>query len=202
MPPLARWNELVDPLGDELRPDPDPWRWVSRRTGRAPRPRSWPRGSAPTSRYLRVIEYRPGIDWVPGRARDLNETWKPVGWASTVGGGPAKQLKDPLAENGLVLPSGEPERGQIASPTVQDAAAYTAVLLNRVRVGTLRHAGQDSLTKAWKVARTKPVGDSFVLDRKAGNIVTLNAARQALYALETRKHLAVDDDYDVADSFG
>ncbi|SCL43177.1 Phage terminase-like protein, large subunit, contains N-terminal HTH domain [Micromonospora pallida] len=204
MPPLARWNELVDPLGDELRPDPDrplamgieaDWQGTQAAIVAA-----WI--GADERRYLRVIEYRPGIDWVPGRARDLNETWKPVGWGVDVGGGPAKQLKDPLAENGLVLPSGEPERGQIASPTVQDAAAYTAVLLNRVRVGTLRHAGQDSLTKAWKVARTKPVGDSFVLDRKAGNIVTLNAARQALYALETRKHLAVDDDYDVADSFG
>lgn len=211
VPPLAKWNDLID-----IRQAPGQvvafgiecdWQGTQAAIVAA-----WPGDGAgaavdskgeklpPAAFHLRVIEYKPGIDWLPGRARDLDERWKPVGWGVDVGGGPTKQLEQPLKEVGLVLPSGDPERGQIASPKVSDTAAYTAVLLNGVRAGTLRQEGQAALTDAYKVARTKPSGDSYLLDRKtSGNIVTLNAAVKAIYALESRKHLA-GSDYDPLDN--
>ncbi|MFI2650195.1 hypothetical protein [Micromonospora fulviviridis] len=202
VPPLARWNDLID-----IRQAPGrlvafgiecDWQGTQAAIVAA-----WPGEGAsgevtdageklpPAAFHLRVIEYKAGIDWVPDRCADLDERWEPVGWGVDLGGGPTKQLEKPLEEAGIVLPSGEPTRGQVASPKVSDTAAYTAVLLNGVRAGTVRHEGQAALTEAYKVARTKPSGDSYLLDRKAsGNIVTLNAAIRALYALESRKHLA------------
>ncbi|WP_320067877.1 terminase large subunit domain-containing protein [Micromonospora sp. RTGN7] len=200
VPPLAKWNSLIDirqAPGDVVAFGVEcDWRGTQAAIVAA-----WP-GEGDVTHHLRVIEYKAGIDWVPDRARALDDRWKPVGWGVDLGGGPTKQLEQPLKGVRLVLPEGDPERGQIASPQVRDTAAYTAVLLNGVRAGTLRHEGQEPLTDAYKVARTKPSGDSHLLDRKtSGNIVCVNAAIKALYALETRKHLA-DDDYDVAESFG
>lgn len=189
VPPVERWNDLID-----IRQAPGKvvafgvecdWQGTQAAIVAA-----WPAEDG-AAHHLRVIEYKPGIDWLPDRCAALDERWEPVGWGVDLGGGPTKQLEKPLEEAGIVLPSGEPQRGQVASPKVSDTAAYTAVLLNGVRAGTVRHEGQEALTEAYKVARTKPSGDSYLLDRKAsGNIVTLNAAIRALYALESRKHLA------------
>ncbi|NIL64906.1 hypothetical protein HCB39_28445 [Salinispora arenicola] len=149
-----------------------------------------------------MIEYKPGIDWLPGRAQALSHGGE-VAWGVDLAGGPTKQLKQPLADEGIRLPTGvQPRRGDVASPLVSDTAAYTGTLLAEVADATLRHEGQAALTDAYTVARTKPSGDVWLLDRKAsGNVVCLQAAIKALFALETRKHLA-DDDYDVSESFG
>ncbi|MBM7083612.1 hypothetical protein [Micromonospora humidisoli] len=199
VPPVERWNDLID-----IRQAPGDllafgiacdWQGTEAAIVAA-----WP-GEGPVKHHLRVIEYKPGVDWLPDRCAELDERWTPVAWGVDLGGGPTKQLKQPLLDVEIELPSGEPKRGDIASPLVSDSAAYTATLLGEVRAGTMRHEGQDALTDAYKVARTKPSGDVWLLDRKAsGNVICLQAAISALFALETRKHLA--DDYDVADSFG
>jgi hypothetical protein len=201
VPPLARWNELVDihqAPGDVVAFGVEcDWQGTQAAIVAA-----WP-GTGEVKYHLRVVEYGPGIDWVPGRARELDEKWKPVGWGVDVGGGPTKQLEQPLLDAGFTVSGSEPERGEIASPMVRDVAAYTGVLLAGVRDGTVRHEGQAALTEAYKVARTKSSGDSWLLDRKAsGNVVCLNAGIKALHALETRKHLAAEDDYDPLSNIG
>lgn len=201
VPPVARWNELID-----VRQTPGDvvafgvacdWQGTQ-----AAIVAVWP-GVGGVKHHLRVIEYKPGIDWLPGRAHDLSQRWAPVAWGVDLAGGPTKQLKQPLADEDIRLPTGvQPRRGDVASPLVSDTAAYTGTLLAEVRDATLRHEGQAALTDAYTVARTKPSGDVWLLDRKAsGNVVCLQAAIKALFALETRKHLA-DDDYDVSESFG
>lgn len=200
VPPVEQWNALID-----VRQAPGDvvafgvacdWQGTQAAIVAA-----WPGDGSPVKHHLRVIEFKPGIDWLAERCAQLAEKWKPVAWGVDLGGGPTKQLKQPLKDQDIELPSGDPERGDIASPLVSDSAAYTATLLGEVREKTLRHEGQDALTDAYKVARTKASGDVWLLDRKAsGNVICLQAAISALFALETRKHLA--DDYDVADSFG
>ncbi|MFG3418736.1 hypothetical protein [Micromonospora sp. NPDC048063] len=191
VPPVERWNDLID-----IRQAPGEvvafglacdWQGTQAAIVAA-----WP-GDGEVKHHLRVIEYKPGIDWLPGRCVQLAERWQPVAWGVDLGGGPTKQLQQPLKDEGIELPSGDPERGDIASPMVSDTAAYTGTLLGEVRDGTLRHEGQAALTDAYKVARTKPSGQVWLLDRQtSGNVICLQAAISALYALESRKHLAVE----------
>ena len=219
VPPVARWNELVD-----ARQAPGavgstgPCVLKNHRLGRGVVAfgiacdwqgnagaivAAWP-GEDPVKHHLRVIEYKPGIDWLPDRCQALDKKWKPVGWGVDLGGGPTRQLEQPLKEVGIKLPEspGDPRRGDVASPLVRDTAAYTATLLGEVRGGTLRHEAQEALTAAYKVARTKPSGDVWLLDRKtSGNVLCLQAAISALFALETRKHLA-EEDYDPLANIG
>lgn len=200
VPPVERWNELVDAdqrpgavIALGLETD-----WQATRAAVVA---AW--WGDDDHLHLRVIEYAPGIDWLPGRCQRLAQRCNPVGFGVDLGGGPSKQLEQPLKEVGLVPPAGDPARGQIASPSVRDCAAYTAVLLNGVREGTVRHQGQAALTEAYKVARTKPSGDMWLLDRKtSGDIICLNAAVKALFALETRKHLGEMSDYDPLANLG
>ncbi|MEV4705039.1 terminase large subunit domain-containing protein [Actinoplanes sp. NPDC049316] len=151
-------------------------------------------------RHLRVIEYRPGIDWMVARALQLQERWEPVGWGMDLVG-PLRALLTDFTEAGLKLPEGEPKRGQLAVPNVRDFAAACGMVATGIRDGWLWHEDQQSLKDAYKIARTRPLGDSWAFDRKSGDISTLTGGAVGLWTLETRKHL-IDEDYDVADSFG
>ena len=65
------------------------------------------------------------------------------------------------------------------------------------------HLDQAPLTAAVNGARTRRVGDAWVLDRtkSLADVAPLIAVTQARWALLS-KGPAVLDDYDVADSFG
>ncbi|SNY28998.1 terminase [Paractinoplanes atraurantiacus] len=142
-------------------------------------------------RHMKVIEYRPGIDWMVGRALELQERWNPVAWGLDVVG-PVRALLTALVDAGLKLPSGEPERGQLATPNAGDVAAAAGMVATGIRDGWLWHEDQKALNDAYKLARSRPLGDSWAFDRKVGDCSTLIAGAVGLWALETRKHLAVE----------
>jgi hypothetical protein len=79
----------------------------------------------------------------------------------------------------------------LAAPNVRDFAAACGFVAAGVRDGWLWHEDQESLNGAYKLARTRPLGDSWAFDRKAGDCSTLIAGTVGLWTLETRKQLAV-----------
>ena len=153
---------------------------------------AWP--GEDTTRHLKVIEYRPGIDWMVGRARELDERWHPVAWGLDVVG-PVRALLTALTDKvadgggGFTLPEGEPKHGQLACPSVRDVAAASGMVATGIRDGWLWHEDQKALNDAYKIARTRPLGDSWAFDRKVGDCSTVIAGSVGLWSLETRKHL-------------
>lgn len=160
---------------------------------------AWP-GEGRT-RHWRVIEYRPGIDWIAGRAAELDERWDPVAWGLDIVG-PGRVLLPDLKEAGLVEPSGEPVRGQLYCPNTRDFAAGCGLVATGIRDGWLWHQGEEAINAAFTVARTRPLGDSWAWERKAGDCTTLIGGTVALSALEERKHLPARNTYDPLANLG
>lgn len=154
--------------------------------------------------HLEVIDHRPGTDWLVDRLLQLKERWDPVAIGLDVKG-PAGSLLVPLEKAGFTPPEDpeHPERGDLAIPSVQDVAAGCGQLADAVRQGTLRHIGQELMETAIRGVKTRPLGDAWAWGRRVSNvdISPLVAGTQARWAYETRAHL-IEEDYDVADSFG
>jgi hypothetical protein len=160
---------------------------------------AWP-GEGKT-RHWRVIEWRPGVDWIAGRAAELDERWQPVGWGVDTGG-PMRVLLPDLKEVGLVVPDGEPERGQLACPGTRDFAAACGAVATGIRDRWLWHEDQAAMNDAWTLARTRPLADLWAFERKAGDLTTIIGGTVALWALEDRKHLAAVSTYDPLANLG
>jgi hypothetical protein len=140
-------------------------------------------------RAIEVIDHRPDIDWLIPRVLELNEKWKPVAWGLAVGG-PAGALVQPLADAGIVAPTGDPERGQLWIPTSMQLGASCGAIVDGTRQKTLAHRDDPRLNDALASARTRPMGDTWMFARKAsGDICCLVAATVALGAYEARKYL-------------
>ncbi|WP_433519050.1 hypothetical protein ACQP2T_28135 [Nonomuraea sp. CA-143628] len=154
--------------------------------------------------HLEVVEHRPGTDWLVDRLIQLKERWDPVAIGLDVKG-PAGSLLTPLEKAGIKPPEDpeHPRRGDLAIPSVQDVAAGCGQLADAVRQGTLRHIGQELLETAVRGVKTRPLGDAWAWGRRVStvDISPLVACTQARWAYETRAHL-IEEDYDVADSFG
>ncbi|MCW6010327.1 hypothetical protein K1W54_38130 [Micromonospora sp. CPCC 205371] len=163
-------------------------------------------------RHMRVIEFLPGIDWVPGRAAELNERWEPLAWGMGLGG-PCGTLLTPLKEAGIKAPeAGEDFAwGMLATPTSRQLAAGCGLVVDGIRgttvdgvhKPTLFHEDQKALNDAFGDARTRPSGDAFTWARRAGGDVTcLQAGTSGLWALETYKHLERVSSYDPLANIG
>lgn len=148
-------------------------------------------------RHGKIIEYRPGTDWVAARAAELAERWDPVAWALDPAG-PAGSLLPELDAVGITKPSGEPERGQLLILNARDAAAAAGLVVDGIRQDTVRHEDQAALSLAFRSARTRPLGDSFAFARRLAtvDISPWVAFTNAVYALESRKHLAAVEPFD------
>ncbi|MFI7707615.1 hypothetical protein [Nonomuraea sp. NPDC049480] len=154
--------------------------------------------------HLEVVDHRPGTDWVVDRLVQLVERWDPVAVGLDVKG-PAGSLLDPLKKAGITPPEDpeKPQRGDLAIPAVQDVAASCGQMADAVRQGTLRHIGQELLETAVRGVKTRPLGEAWAWGRRVStvDISPLVSGTVARWAYETRAHL-LEDDYDVADSFG
>ncbi|MFG2070978.1 hypothetical protein ACGFKZ_29375 [Micromonospora tulbaghiae] len=150
-------------------------------------------------RHGKVIEYRPGTDWVAARAGELAERWDPVAWVID-GASPAMSLVPDLAEVGISKSTNtnEPERGDLLTLNAGEAAAAAGAVVDGIRHDTVRHEGQAALTDAFNNARTRPLGDRFAFARRLAtvDISPWVAFAGALLGLELRKHLAEPDDFD------
>lgn len=142
-----------------------------------------------TRRVIEVIAYGPNVDWLVPKAAELHAKWKPVAWGLAVGG-PAHSLLQPLAEVGIVAPTGEPERGQLWIPNGSQLGAACGSLVDGVRHKTLAFRDDPRLNEALAAARTRPMGDTWMFARRgASDICTLVGGTVALAAYEARKHL-------------
>jgi hypothetical protein len=141
-------------------------------------------------RTVDVIAHEPGTDWIVPKVRELHERWNPLAWGLAAGG-PAAALLQPLADAGIVVPTGEPTRGQLWVPSSRDLGAACGSLVDAVRHKTLTHRDDPRLNDALASARTRPLGDTWMFARKAsGDISALVATAVGLAAYEARKHLA------------
>jgi hypothetical protein len=154
--------------------------------------------------HAEIIDQRPGTAWLVDRLVELRDRWNPVAIAVDAKG-PAVTLLEPLEKAGITRPEDPeaPQYGDLAVPTAQDVAAACGQLADAVTQQVFRHIGQQILADAIRGAATRPLGDAWAWARRISSVdisplVTVTLARWAYLA---RAHL-VEDDYDVADSFG
>lgn len=151
-----------------------------------------------------IIDQRPGTDWIVDRLVELRDRWHPVAIGLDIKG-PGVTLLEPLDKAGIRPPEDpdHPAYGDLAIPTASDVAAACGQLADAVEQGTLRHIGQEVMTHAIRGAATRPLGDAWAWARRVStaDIAPLVALTLARWAYLARAHL-VEDDYDVADSFG
>jgi hypothetical protein len=154
--------------------------------------------------HLEVIDHRPGTDWLVERLLNLRERWNPVAIGIDAKG-PAGSLLLDLAKAGIAIPENpdRPRRGDLALLTAQDVAAACGQLADAVVQGTLRHIGQEQMETAIRGAKTRNLVDAWAWARRvsSADISPLVACTNARWAYEHRLPL-LDEDYDVADSFG
>ncbi|MFI2437416.1 terminase [Streptomyces sp. NPDC018693] len=149
--------------------------------------------------HWELVDRRPGTDWVVPAIVRLQRLWNPVAVAIGSTGTPAGSLIDDLVEAGITVPEDKehPHRGHLAIVRTNDFVEACGQLADAMTQGTARHRDQSDLTSAVHGARSRRVGDAWVLDRTASltdvsPLVTVTLAR---WALVTRGPL-VQDDYD------
>ncbi|WP_329187037.1 terminase [Actinacidiphila glaucinigra] len=154
--------------------------------------------------HLEVIDRRPGTDWLVERLATLKERYNPIAIALDLKG-PAGSLLVDLEKRGITRPEDpdNPRRGDLAIPSAMDVAAACGQLADAITQRTVRHIGQDELEAAIRGAKTRSLGDAWAWGRRIStvDISPLVAVTLARWAYESRVHL-VEDDYDIADSFG
>lgn len=153
--------------------------------------------------HLEVMDRRPGTDWVVPAITRLKRLWDPLVIAVPSSGAPAGSLIDDLVTAGITVPEDkdEPHRGCLIVMRTNDSVEACGQMADAMNQSTARHLDQVPLTAAVNGARTRRVGDAWVLDRTnsltdVSPFVAVTHARWALLA----KGPAVLDDYDVLDS--
>lgn len=155
--------------------------------------------------HLELIDRRAGTDWVVPAVVVLAELWQPLVVAIGGSGSPAASLIDDFTTAGITIPKDKerPHRGHLVVLRHGDMTEACGQLADALNQGTVRHIDQAPLTAAVNGARTRRIGDAWVLDRtkSLADVAPLVAVTEARWAL-LAKGPAVLDDYDVADSFG
>ncbi|MEW1719785.1 terminase [Streptomyces sp. NPDC093109] len=153
--------------------------------------------------HLEVVDRRPGTDWVVPAVVKLARLWSPLVVAISGGGSPAGSLVDALVSAGVTVPEDKekPHRGHLVVLRTYDQVEACGQLADALNQGTAAHLDQVPLTAAVNGARTRKVGDAWVLDRTGSlvDVAPLVAVTIARWALLTRGP-AVLDDYDALDS--
>lgn len=149
--------------------------------------------------HLEVVDCRPGTDWVVPALLRLNTLWRPVAIAIGSSGTPAGSLIDDIVAAGITVPEKKdsPHRGHLVVARTNDFVEACGQIADAMRQGGLVHREQAQLTGAVNGARTRRVGDAWVLDRTASlaDVSPLVGAVLARWALLTRGPL-VQSDYD------
>lgn len=149
--------------------------------------------------HLELVDRRPGTEWVVPAVVRLARLWEPVAVAIGSTGTPAASLIDELTEAGVKVPEDKdkPRRGHLAVVRTNDFVEACGQLADAMTQGTARHRDQTDLTAAVSGARSRRVGDAWVLDRTASltDVSPFVAVTLARWALVT-KGPHVLDDYD------
>lgn len=148
--------------------------------------------------HMQVVDYRPGIDWMPGRAAVIKAALDPLAFGVDEKNGVHALLPE-LKEVGIAPPENpeEPQRGDLYVLRAQDATTAVARFIEGYRRGVYRHVGQDPLTDAVKNAKARPVGDSgqIAWGRRLSDvdIGPLIGVTEGKYVFETWHDLIVTD---------
>ena len=149
--------------------------------------------------HLELGDRRAGTDWVVPAMVRLSRLWNPAAVAIGSSGTPAASLIDDLVEAGITVPEDKdkPHRGHLVVVRTNDFVEACGQMADAITQGTARHRDQADLTGAVNGARTRRVGDAWVLDRTAsiGDVSPFVVATLARWALLSRGPL-VKDDYD------
>lgn len=117
-----------------------------------------------------VYDYRPGTDWLVGRARQIHEKWRrPFG---IVKGSPAWALQPELSAAGVPL----------VEVSGAEYAQACAGLYDLIVQHQLRHLGQPALTVAAGGVVKRAAGDLFTWDRRTADVSPLEAVTVAKWA--------------------
>lgn len=153
--------------------------------------------------HLEVVDRRPGTDWVVPALVRLVKLWDPLVVAVPSSGAPAGSLIDDLVTAGITVPEDKdaPHRGCLVVMRTNDSVEACGQMADALNQGTARHLDQVPLTAAVNGARTRRVGDAWVLDRTSSltDVAPLVAVTHARWALLT-KGPTVLGDYDVLNS--
>lgn len=149
--------------------------------------------------HLELADRRPGTDWVVPALSRLSKLWDPLVVVIGSTGTPAGSLIDDIVAAGITVPEDkeQPHRGHLAVVRTNDFVEACGQMADAMTQGTAVHRDQADLTAAVNGARSRRVGDAWVLDRTTSltdvsPFVTVTLAR---WALLSRGPL-VKDDYD------
>ncbi|GGZ80295.1 terminase [Streptomyces echinoruber] len=153
--------------------------------------------------HLELVDRRAGTDWVVPALVRLSALWRPLVVAIASSGAPAGSLIDDLVTAGLTVPEDKerPHRGHLAVVRTNDFVEACGQMADAMNQGSAVHRDQADLTAAVSGARTRKVGDAWVLDRwnSLVDVAPFVAVTLARWALVNRGPHVLDD-YDVMES--
>jgi hypothetical protein len=118
----------------------------------------------------------PGIEWIPGRMKELKDSWKPCGWGL-----------DDRSAAGSLLPAIKQLGIEVDNTTASDVARACMAFYSKVQEDGLRHQGAKPLSDSVTSGITRDLADGWAWDRKdiKSNIVQLMAVTLAVHGLLT-----------------
>lgn len=141
--------------------------------------------------HVKLIDYRPGTDWLIPRIVELKDGLNPV--AIGMGRACGASLVVDLEKLGITVSEepDDPRRGDLAITSATEMSAATGQFLDAVRQSMLVHTGDAHLDASVAGAQFRESGDSLAWSRKDSNADTspLVAATLARWAYESRAHL-------------
>lgn len=134
--------------------------------------------------HVEIVDYRMGTQWVPDRAKQLDERWSPCAWVVDAGG-PAGSLIADLEAKGL----------DITKPSARDVAAAYGQFVDAVMPEegepTLRYIPHPALDVAAAGAATRSLTTAKAWDAVAATTESspLIAATNAAWGFATKGHI-------------
>lgn len=175
-PPLPGWDELANPTA-KVPPGADLAFGVDTSWDRST---TWIAVAAKVGRriHVEVVASGIGTDWAPPWIEDRISKWSPAAVAWQKSGAPVSSIDAALAKA-----AGEDLARPLPS---EELAKGCGSLYDGVATGVIVHCGQEQLDGAARTAVVKPLGDSWVFDRKRSPVdaAPLTAVAAAVRALK------------------
>lgn len=198
--PAEKWNDLAVSAEDVLRPDMvmfsvvvefDRSRTVITSVG----------AQDDGTLQCAVVAVLRGTEGTVDRMLELQDRWKPGLWVIEDKGATAS-LWPELERAGFTAAEDrdEPERGDVVIPFAGDVAAAYGMFMDRFVESRLSHFADRPLDEAARIADTRPLGSGTAWDHRL-LIAPLRGVTNGVWAWDTFAD-KVQDDYDIADSFG
>ncbi|WP_433445660.1 hypothetical protein [Nonomuraea sp. CA-141351] len=145
--------------------------------------------------HVEVIDYRPGTQWVPKRAKGLQKKWRPAAWIVDAGG-PAGSLIADLEAVKIKQPDGEVGKLELTMPTYREVGhaygQFRDAVMPEQGEPTIRVLPHPALDAAVAGAVDRPLGDARAWDSKLASvdISPLKGVTEAAWGFTTKGHIA------------